>query len=210
MTEAEKLVERIAIAIHQRRAIGQWSDEDLARTVLPFVTRVTAPMDEKLVERLREGIANNHPLGVEVILSKEQAADLITHLTAPAAVDVDTTWHDRFLIEQEGRQEADACLKLMAEEHAKITNDLRAQIAALQPRRAEDECPIPSCRHETHEQRQQRIVEIGKDVADLPSAIERCQQWCDSQKLPAQFGDVGPGIYFADVRALIKAVGGLA
>lgn len=68
------------------------------------------------------------------------------------------------------------------------------------------QCAIPSCRHETAEQRAERIAQISKEISDLPGAIERLQQYADSQHLPMQCGDRGPGIYFADVRAVLAAL----
>jgi len=67
-------------------------------------------------------------------------------------------------------------------------------------------CAIPSCRHETGEQRAERIAQISRDVSSLPGAIARLQQYADCQRLPMHFGDHGPGVYFADVRAVLAAL----
>lgn len=52
-----------------------------------------------------------------------------------------------------------------------------------------------------------KLADITQDVApDLARAVERLERFCASQHEPPGYKETGPGIYFADVRAVLAAL----
>lgn len=52
-----------------------------------------------------------------------------------------------------------------------------------------------------------KLADITQDVApDLARTVERLERFCASQHEPPGYKETGPGIYFADVRAVLAAL----